>query len=280
MNAFTINGKPVKDIQLPQTAIGITSIPAVSARNIYQLRDQMKARAQAELTAKAWQALDKAKALAGDAANSITGTAASALGNGTLSGAFQGVAAATATSGLNRLSDFAGYTSQTGAPTGSNGLLYGGPLVAGVEVTVLSSESHTLNATPTQTAIEDGSRVTDHVILDPVEVTVAFAVTNAGPGADQARDVYESFKKLRDERVVLELITEHAVYQNIVITGVDMRHEAPFKGALSVTLKLRQIAFVELQAVGRDPMALEKGVIEKLASRQVDGGSLDAVPLD
>ena len=172
---------------------------------------------------------------------------------------------------------FAQSIAQRGAPSGSAGLLYGGPLVAGVEVSVLLSEQHTLSATATRTALEDGASVTDHVILDPVQISVAFAMSNAGTGSDQARDVYESFKKLRDEREVLELITEHALYENMVIVGIDHTHQAPHRGALQVTLRLQQLTFVEIQTVGRSPSVLSKEV-EKQGSKEINAGTQNAPP--
>lgn len=170
-----------------------------------------------------------------------------------------------------------GTTAQFGAPEGSAGLLRGGPLVAGVEVSVLLSESHSLSATAVKTALEDGAVVTDHVILDPVKVSIGFAMTNAGHGADQARDVFETFRKMLDERTVLELITEHTVYENMVIVGVDLTHQAPNKGALDVTVKLEQLAFVELAGTGRAASILPLGdPVSKAMERLENAGTVNA----
>ena len=171
-------------------------------------------------------------------------------------------------------------TSQVGAPQGSAGLLRGGPLVAGVEVSLLLSEAHSLKSSIVQTALEDGAVVSDHVILSPVEVTVDFAMSNAGNGADQARDVFSTFKRLRDERTVLELITEHTVYENMVITSVNMTHQAPHKGALNINITLVQLNFVELRVVGRSPTVLGDGHIAKTMARQENGGDVKAQSAD
>ena len=135
-----------------------------------------------------------------------------------------------------------------GAPSGAAGHLFGGPLVAGVEVSILKSETHSLKSTAVDTAMENGGVVSDHVILSPIEVTVGFAMTNAGRGADQARDVFETFTRLRGERTVLELVTEHTMHGNMVVIGVEMSHEAPFRGALAVTVNLRQIPLLFLNS--------------------------------
>lgn len=176
--------------------------------------------------------------------------------------------------------DFESQISQLGAPPGTSGLLRGGPLVAGVEVSVLVSEAHNLTANPTKLALESGSQVTDHVIVNPNDVSVVFAMTNAGGGADTARDVFETFKRLLDDRELVELTTEHHVYEDMVIVGVSPLHQAPYKGALSTTLRLQQITFVKLQSVGREPDKLPQGdPVEKTAAGPVNAGQQDPKPV-
>lgn len=166
-------------------------------------------------------------------------------------------------------------TSQSGSPRSSAGLLRGGSLVAGVEVSVLMSESHNLSSSITKLPMESGAQVTDHVILEPDEVSVVFTMTNASNGKDAARDAFETFKKMRDSRELIELATEHRVYSDMVIVGVSPMHQSPYKGALNVTIHLQQINFVRLQSVGRDPGSLRKGVTSKTASGKVNGGQQD-----
>lgn len=169
---------------------------------------------------------------------------------------------------------YATQTSQTGAPHQSNGLLRGGPLVAGVEVSALLSEAHNLSATATKLSLESGEQVTDHVIVSPDDISVVFTMSNAGTGADAARDAFETFKKMRDERDLLELVTEHHVYENMVIVGFNPMHQAPYKGALNITLHLQQINFVELQAVGRSPQNLNDKT-SKTAAAKTNAGQQD-----
>jgi hypothetical protein len=173
---------------------------------------------------------------------------------------------------------FAQQTSQKGAPSTSPGLLRGGPLVAGVEVSVLISESHNLTANATKLSLESGAQVTDHVIVNPDDISVVFAMTNAGNGADAARDVFETFKKMRDDRELVELTTEHHVYENMVVTAITPMHQAPYKGALNVTIHLQQVNFVQLQSVGRDPRNLS-GTTSKTASPPVNAGQQAPKPV-
>ena len=173
---------------------------------------------------------------------------------------------------------FLSQTSQTGAPDPTSGLLRGGPLVAGVEVSVLVSEAHNLTADATKLSLESGARVTDHVIVNPDDVSVVFAMANAGEGADAARDALETFRRMRDERELVELATEHHVYENMVVTGVSPMHQAPYKGALNVTLHLQQIHFVRLESVGREPQSLA-GKTSKTAAGPTNAGKQEPQPV-
>jgi len=179
------------------------------------------------------------------------------------------------------MTTFSSQTSQSGSPATANGLLRGGPLVAGVEVSVLLSEAHNLTANPTTLSLESGAQVTDHVIVNPDDVSVVFGMTNVASGADTARDVFETFKRMRDERQLLELTTEHHVYDNMVITAVNPMHQAPFKGALNVTIRLQQINFVRLESVGREPQQTRAGTpTSKTATGATNAGQQAPKPVE
>ena len=160
---------------------------------------------------------------------------------------------------------------QNPIPSG-RGILRGGSLVAGIEVSVLISEAHTLSAEASKFALESGAQVSDHVIVQPPTVAIAFEMTNAGPGAMAAKDVFESFKKMMEERERVELITEHHVYDNMVLTGLTPLHAAPYKGRLQCTATLQRINQVKLQTVGREETKLAPGPTKKTASAEVDAG--------
>lgn len=132
----------------------------------------------------------------------------------------------------------------------------GGPDVAGVEVSVLVSEAHQYTATLSKLALENGAQISDHVIINPESVTVVVNMSNAAGGSDAARSALEAFKDLLEQATPVELATEHYYYDNMVITSVTPDHRAPYKGSLSITLKLEKARFVELQTAGRDPAAL------------------------
>ena len=123
--------------------------------------------------------------------------------------------------------------------------------------------------------MESGATVTDHVILKPVTLAVTVAMTNAGDGADAARDAFESFVEMRKAREPVEVITEHSIYTNMVITSLTPTHSAPYKGALEIGITFQQVNFVELQSVGRSPSTL-KGSAKKTGAAPVQSGKVEA----
>ena len=157
----------------------------------------------------------------------------------------------------------------------------GGPLVAGVEVSVLLSEAHSFTATVSNLSLESGAQVCDHVIVNPDDVSIVFSMTNTGGGQETARDVLETFKRMRDERQLLELITEHYVYENMVLTSVSPMHQAPYKGALNFSIKLQQVNFVQLESVGREEGNLNPGTpSSRTATGPVNAGQQEAGPVN
>jgi len=152
----------------------------------------------------------------------------------------------------------------------ATGIIRGGPIVAGVEVSVIISETHAMSAKATQQAIESGAAVTDHVILDPLQLSISCEVSNAG-GTDTARGVYESFRDLLTAREPVEVVTEHAIYGNMVFLSLNQLHAAPFKGALQITAQLQQIRQVEFRIVGRREGSLGTGA-GKTAAAEVNAG--------
>lgn len=159
-------------------------------------------------------------------------------------------------------------------PLESNlGLLKQGTVVAGVPVSVLTAESHTFTANVPKIALESGAQISDHMILEPAQVSVTFSMTNAGTERQRARDAFDAFKQMMDSRQLVEVVTEHKIYTNMVLVSLTPMHSAPYKGALTVTATFQQINFVQLQSAGQSPRKGTKA--SKTASAQQKGGQVE-----
>lgn len=137
--------------------------------------------------------------------------------------------------------------------------------VAGIPVSVKESESHAFTSTPIDTAVENGAILTDHVVVNPVEVEVVFDMVNTRSllsyfgTASTAFDAFEYFESLLSNRELVTLITEHKVYANMLCIDFTPSHVAPFKGALKCTARFRQINFVTILSSGRQESQLGSG---------------------
>lgn len=158
--------------------------------------------------------------------------------------------------------------------------------VAGIPVSVKESESHAFSSTPIDTAVENGAILTDHVVVNPVEVEVVFDMVNTrsllsyiGFGTSStAFDAFEYFESLLNNRELVTLITEHKVYANMLCIDFTPSHVAPFKGALKCTARFRQINFVTILSSGRQETQLGGGA-KKTASQASQKGQQTAPDL-
>ena len=164
-------------------------------------------------------------------------------------------------------------TSQQNLVPNVAGILRGGPLVAGVEVSVVLSESHTLSSDVTKFTMENGTQYSDHIINNPDVLAVTFEMANVGDGAAIARDVFETFKNMQNARTLLQVVTEHWIYDSMAITGITPLHAAPYKGRLQVVLTLQRLRTVTLNGKGRLPSTLKQDGTHKTVSGQLNFGA-------
>lgn len=124
------------------------------------------------------------------------------------------------------------------------GTLRGGSFVAGIQVRVLMGEEHNITSQVTRYSLEDGKSIADHVVLNPNVVNIRFEMTNSNGGAEKARDVFQQFVKMREDRSPVNLETEHGRYKNMVISAFTPDHRAPYRGAYAAMLRLEQVGIV------------------------------------
>ena len=152
-------------------------------------------------------------------------------------------------------------------------LLKQGTEIAGIHISVLTCEQHNFTSSVTNIPLENGVVIRDHVIVNPDKLTVNFECSNTD--SQSAQDTFEQFKQLRDNRELLEIITEHKIYKNLVLTEFSATHCAPYKGALQGTLVFEEVALVTVTAVGREPKKIKKTRSTKSMSKKVDIGNVE-----
>lgn len=136
-------------------------------------------------------------------------------------------------------------------------LLKQGREIAGVHVSVVKGEQHEFAATVTDIPLENGETIRDHVILQPQKVTVNFECTNTDTYSPQS--TFDAFRKMIKDREIVELVTEHQTYSNMVLTSFTPATSAPFKNALTGTLTFEEVNLVKVVEVGRENIKKKTG---------------------
>ena len=145
-----------------------------------------------------------------------------------------------------------------------------------IPVSVKKQESYALRAEATRHAIESGANLTDHVILYPIQIDVAFEVTNWD--AAKPAQAHELFMKLWKERTLTDLETTHTIIRNMVMINYHANNVMPNWGALDCTATFIQANFVNTQSLSitSDQVKPTDGTggpdISKSASTKVNSG--------
>lgn len=125
--------------------------------------------------------------------------------------------------------------------------------IAGIPVTTRTQESYMYRSDVPHFPTEKGAILTDHVILHPIQVNVAFVISNWNP--DDAKYSLELLDLMWKSRSRVELQLTHRKLDNMVLTHLQADNEAPNWRALSFRATFEQVNTVELQDV---PMEKEK----------------------
>ena len=164
------------------------------------------------------------------------------------------------------------------------------PQIASVNVDVILGEIHDADGEVSTNVIEDASTRSDHITLQPRVLEIEGEISNfdgndANTVGERAKTAFEELLQLRNERVPVEVLTRHALYENMVLHKVHAEHLAPFTGKLGVVCTFTQIdshALVpasesEANLAGAD--FLNGAPVAKTASGLIDAGELATTPL-
>lgn len=152
-----------------------------------------------------------------------------------------------------------------------------------VEIDVVLDEAHDYPSRLTQNPVEDGTVFTDHVILDPVSVSMTCRVTDAsltlarikGPGA--ADDAFRSLVKLQRDREPFTVVTGLAVYQNMMFEQLTFLRRGDDGRSVRFQAVVREIQVVGVDVgTNRDSIAqdvahsalasVSRGIVPKVAA--------------
>lgn len=155
-----------------------------------------------------------------------------------------------------------------------SGALRTRPQIASIKLDASLSESHSYTSTITDSPLEDGSVVSDHIIDAPFVLSITGSITNVpslGIGTltlpavtavatvvsifkkkNKIKDAEEEFRNLRKTKVPFSVITGLRRYKNMVLESFTFNRDASIGDALEFTATIRQIDIVSTKIITID----------------------------
>lgn len=151
--------------------------------------------------------------------------------------------------------------------------------IGGLTVDVTLSELHERNSDITESPVETGSIVTDHVVRRPARVRIEGFVTDTpavifglGQG-NRVQSAVETLEQLWKDRQVVQVVTGYGLYQNMVISELQLPRGR--EQALRFTASLQQIEVVESELAA---IELVEGDAQDSASARNESGRQTTQP--
>ena len=158
--------------------------------------------------------------------------------------------------------------------------------IAFFEADVDLSRNHRREAVVTDFPAEDGTSITDHVIIRPNGLTIELLVSDtplpgntayneAGSLLSRSQKAFEELERIWLNKRLLTVATPLAYYENMVITGFDVPEDQEHAGAVYATITCREVQFAQVASVfvsAAQTQALKRAqTIEELAKSTLTG---------
>lgn len=177
----------------------------------------------------------------------------------------------------------------------------------GFEIDATINEVHEFSATVTQSQIEDGSTISDHIIINPIRLNLEGVITEtpisfitsaltAGASALSSNipskfgaaaatlggaslsglltssrspdDVYKVLKELFEKREPFTVVTGLTVYDNMVFTSLSIPRSAQYGRAIKFSATLEQLKIVQTKLVPVPEFKVMSGIGSTVSSTQ------------
>lgn len=139
-------------------------------------------------------------------------------------------------------------------------------------------EEHVASARVTESPVESGAKVSDHVFLEPESLNIDGVITDTpvylhpasaneddglltvplASSGSRAIDAFEALRRLLANREPLTVVTGLHVYNNMVMTNLNVPREPESGLALRFSCELRQVQIVRSQTVPPNKAAPKK----------------------
>ena len=186
-------------------------------------------------------------------------------------------------------------------------LIAGAPsaMIGDIEIDVTMQEQHGKQSTVTESAIETGSNVQDHVSVAGAVITIDGVFSDRPPTLRQkiaqaatgktAVERWELLDQLQELRTPITLVTSLATYPDMVVVSKTATRRAENGGIIRFTVTLEQLQFAESESLvadepndrgpkGKTPASSDAasssqatGAVSSSGSKPVFGATADAL---
>lgn len=88
--------------------------------------------------------------------------------------------------------------------------------------------------------VEDGSTITDHKVINPVEIELSLILS-----LEDYRSVYQAIKSLFEKSTLLTVQTRSGTYRSMIISSMPHDEDADLYDAIALALKLTEVKFAK-----------------------------------
>lgn len=141
--------------------------------------------------------------------------------------------------------------------------------IGAIQLDVDISESHVYNSTVTKFPVEYGSNISDHIINNPVTLTMTGLISNTpigffrgkigqyirGEAFERHKIAFEELLFLRDSKIPFTVITTLGEYLNMVFESITFPREVGSSQSLRFTAVMTEVEYVDSETVAFDTIA-------------------------
>ena len=142
--------------------------------------------------------------------------------------------------------------------------------LCGIPITTKTQEAYTFDAEVTKNPVENGVKMSDHIILNPIMVDISFEIANTSD--INQKFIFELFTTMWKERKLTTLLTEHAQLDNMALSKFPVINSAPHWGRLKCRATFEQIGLITLQT--RQDAIIKGTSIDELGDYNVNQSSI------
>jgi len=154
-----------------------------------------------------------------------------------------------------------------------------GNFISTVELDIIINESATATARVTQSPVENGADVNDHIIIDPMTFTTAGVVSNISSSSigqftrvptvftqntTKSKEAWEALLELQINKAPFTLVQGLKEYRNVIILSLSHQQDKDTANGLFFTAQMK-----ELILVGAEIITAEQFNDESIADKMI-----------